>query len=190
MADLADKIDDLICSFEGGGDSTMDTVAMLVFGWTVLVLFGLAIAKYVYARFIRKVPVSVPSETKPLTEAVPVKTPETDVKPETKAVAPVATAAKPTVSAARSGGKYVPPTPPLRKRLTAKKGSGPSPSPNHRQTPPTASGPDAEAVRWTNALLAWVYTDPNALDELVNVWIQNLNDSSKKSVEEVSFFAV
>lgn len=188
MADLADKIDDLICSFEGGGDSTMDTVAMLVFGWTVLALFGLAIAKYVYARFIRKVPVPVTSETKPATETgAAVKTPETDVKPETKAVAPVAAAAKPTVLAARSGGKYVPPTPPLRKRLTAKK--GPSPSPNSRQTPPTASGPDAEAVRWTNALLSWIYTDPDALNELVTIWIHNLNEIAKKSVEEVSFLA-
>ena len=52
MADLADKIDDLICSFEGGGDTTMDTLAMYMFGWMVFALVVLGIGKYVYGNFI------------------------------------------------------------------------------------------------------------------------------------------
>lgn len=187
MADLADKIDDLICSFEGGGDSTMDTVAMLVFGWAVLALFVLAIAKYVYARFIRKVPVS--SESVASTEVVPVKKTEsavTDGKVEPKAV--VATVSKPAASRG-GGGKFIPPTPPLRKRLTAKKGSGPAPIGSRGATlvpPPTATGPDNEAVRWVTELLGWLYTDETALSQAVDVWICTLNELAKKSVEEVS----
>lgn len=196
MADLADKIDDLICSFEGGGDTTMDTVAMLIFGWTVFGLFVLAIGKYVYARFF--VQISVPKESanaSPVAEAVTVPV-NNSIEPVTedseKSVVKTdggIVFAKPV--SARSGGKFVPPTPPLRKRLSTKKGSGPTPAgplTHALVNPPTVTGPDPESVRWVNEIFFWLYSDLVILNELLNVWVQSLNGFTKKSVAEVRFF--
>jgi hypothetical protein len=68
MADLADSIDDLICSFEGGGETTMDTVAMLIFGWMVFGLFVLLIGKFIYGRYMGSS--EDPTETKPVIEDI------------------------------------------------------------------------------------------------------------------------
>lgn len=54
MADLADQIDDYICSFEGVGDLTMDTLAMLIFAWAVVGLFLLWLCKYLYKKYVKK----------------------------------------------------------------------------------------------------------------------------------------
>lgn len=54
MSDLADQIDDYICTFEGVGDLTMDTLAMFIFGWAVLVLFLLWLCKFLYNKYIKK----------------------------------------------------------------------------------------------------------------------------------------
>lgn len=54
MADLADQIDDYICSFEGVGDLTMDTLAMLIFAWAVLALFLLWLCKFLYNKYVKK----------------------------------------------------------------------------------------------------------------------------------------
>ena len=54
MADLADQIDDYICSFEGVGDLTMDTLAMLIFAWAVGALFLLWLCKFLYTKYVKK----------------------------------------------------------------------------------------------------------------------------------------
>lgn len=59
MADLADQIDDYICTFEGVGDLTMDTLAMLIFVWAVAALFFVWLAKFVYTKYVRKSDASV-----------------------------------------------------------------------------------------------------------------------------------
>lgn len=56
MDDLADQIDDFICSFEGGTDLTMDTLAMLIFCWSLIALFLVWLGKFVYHRYIKKTP--------------------------------------------------------------------------------------------------------------------------------------
>lgn len=196
MADLADKIDDLICSFEGGGDTTMDTVAMLIFGWTVFGLFVLAIGKYVHARYFAKIiPDNADSTAIAETVTVPVNNatePVSELPDGEKSVVKTdggIVFAKPV--SARSGGKFVPPTPPIRKRLSTKKGAGPSPAGPRTHvsiTPPTVTGPDPESVRWVNEIFLWLYSDLVILNELLYVWIQSLNEFTKKSVAEVRFF--
>lgn len=52
--DLADQIDDYICSFEGIGDLTMDTLAMFIFVWAVLALFLLWLCKFLYNKYVKK----------------------------------------------------------------------------------------------------------------------------------------
>lgn len=62
MSDLADQIDDYICTFEGVGDLTMDTLAMLIFGWAVLALFLLWLCKFLYYKYVKKVNINDPSK--------------------------------------------------------------------------------------------------------------------------------
>lgn len=52
MADLAERVDDLICSFDSTGETTMDTLSMLIFGWMLFGLVVLCVGKYVYNRFV------------------------------------------------------------------------------------------------------------------------------------------
>lgn len=54
MSDLADQIDDYICTFDGVGDLTMDTLAMFIFGWALLALFLLWLCKFLYNKYVKK----------------------------------------------------------------------------------------------------------------------------------------
>lgn len=55
-SDLADQIDDFICTFDGVGDLTMDTLAMLIFAWAVLALFLVWLCKFLYNKYVKKSP--------------------------------------------------------------------------------------------------------------------------------------
>lgn len=183
MADLADRIDDLICSFEGGAETTMDTVAMLIFGWMIFGLFVLGIGRYIYGRFIAA------SEVKDKSSVV-VASAAIAVAPSVSEDAPVAKELpRTTVSAApRTAGTPVPPTPPLRKRIS-KRGSGPAPSPTRTISyiqPPVATGPESESVKWVNEVFYWLYSDLVVVNEILNAWMQSLNEFTKQSVTEVS----
>ncbi|KAH8402273.1 hypothetical protein KR009_010968 [Drosophila setifemur] len=52
--DLADQIDDYICSFEGLGDLTMDSLAIFIFLWAVLALFSVWLIKLLYHKYLNK----------------------------------------------------------------------------------------------------------------------------------------
>lgn len=52
--DLADQIDDYICTFEGVGDLTMDTLAMVIFAWAVIALFLIWLCKFLYNKYVKK----------------------------------------------------------------------------------------------------------------------------------------
>lgn len=53
MNDLADQIDDYICTIDGVGDLTMDTLAMFIFGWALLALFLLWLCKFLYHKYVK-----------------------------------------------------------------------------------------------------------------------------------------
>lgn len=53
MSDLADQIDDYICTFDGVGDLTMDTLAMVIFAWALCALFLLWLCKFLYNKYVR-----------------------------------------------------------------------------------------------------------------------------------------
>ncbi|XP_034944691.1 uncharacterized protein [Chelonus insularis] len=230
MADLAERVDDLICSFDSSGDTTMDTLSMLIFGWMLFGLIVLCVGKYIYNRFVlhEKIgssPTSASSvggasvhvsnttssvnkehtnvshglgegllsagniASKLLTQAKPIK-----VAMAKSASANLATSSSssgiigPSISQHGSSGAsgYVPPTPPTRKRLT-RKTSGPLISPARSSRAlhlPAATGADAEAVRWVNELVIWLYSDMVILNELLAVWVVSLNDFVASSVDE------
>lgn len=256
MADLAERVDDLICSFDSTGETTMDTLSMLIFGWMLFGLVVLCVGKYVYNRFVLNeltttaataaVVSSSSSSSSQLGKDGHARHDESVVTTsaantivgklfdKSKSVSPSSTSS---LSLARAGtggaggggtvsvgggggtvsvaaaaaagsggggggggvtgavagarspspGGYVPPTPPIRKRLTRKtSGALISPSRSSRALHlPTATGADAEAVRWVNELIVWLHHDLVILNELLATWVVSLNDFTAGSTDEV-----
>ncbi|XP_014484805.1 PREDICTED: uncharacterized protein LOC106749653 isoform X2 [Dinoponera quadriceps] len=258
MADLAERVDDLICSFDSAGETTMDTLSMLIFGWMLFGLLVLCVGKYVYNRFVLNelaigsssaqygkdghayhgesvviasaAGTTVGAAGKPLFDkSKPVSVSSSTSLPSLArpggagggggavaaatggggaaaaaagssssgsggvigaAVGGVVSAVAGSGGGAGSGGAvfarspspstagYVPPTPPVRKRLTRKtSGVLISPSRSSRALHlPTATGADAEAVRWVNELIVWLHYDLVILNELLASWVASLND--------------
>jgi len=237
MADLAERVDDLICSFDSAGETTMDTLSMLIFGWMLFGLVMLCVGKYVYNRFVLNELAATSSSSSQLgkdghvqgesvvtvssaagntigrlfDKSKSVSPSSTSSSPPTRATASTGGGATTnavsgtgaisgTAAAAAGGGTgaitsarspspggYVPPTPPVRKRLTRKtSGALISPSRSSRALHlPTATGADAEAVRWVNELIVWLHYDLVILNELLALWVASLNDFTVGSTDEV-----
>jgi len=50
--DLADRVDDLICSFDNGNpDSDMDTISILLTGWITFLFCSVLLVKYIYRKY-------------------------------------------------------------------------------------------------------------------------------------------
>lgn len=184
--DLAEAVEDLICTFDPSGDTTMDTLAMFVFGWILVALFVLWLGRLIYAKVSERFSKTTKNDASSSTAvgggatAPVVKSASSGalVDGETKKTVPVLKS---------GGGGYVPPTPPIRKRLTRQ-----SPAPEVRKAKfipaPTCTGPDNVCVLWVNDVLQWLYNDFVIVNELLAVWIQSLNEYTKKSVAEVRIF--
>ncbi|BES99954.1 Phorbol esters/diacylglycerol Hypothetical protein domain (C1 domain) [Nesidiocoris tenuis] len=187
MEDLADKIDDLICTFENGADLTMDTVAMYLFLWLIVGLTVVGFGRYVYGRFVSRPVKEEPTAAvdgkaaAAVTETAPTKEPTPK---------PVASG-----RAAPSPARYVPPTPPSRKRLGSRTGRqspgpvviaarGKSAAAAVGPPPPSATGPDSVSVKWVTEMFAWLYSDLVVVNEALAIWLQSLNEFTKKSVAE------
>lgn len=229
MADLAERVDDLICSFDSSGDTTMDTLSMLIFGWMLFGLIVLCVGKYVYNRFaLNGISTKVSSGSVKESHShnfpghagvdgvvIPgavtgvggtvlagvglpgiksnsqsVRTPGSSVSSSQKSSSSSGVSGSGQITSSGSNtanSGYVPPTPPVRKRLT-RKTSGPLISPARSSRAlhlPTATGADAEAVRWVNELIIWLHSDLVILNELLANWVISLNEFTKNSVEEV-----
>lgn len=153
---------------------------MFVFGWILVALFFLWLGRLVYARVSQRL-AGKESVDPPAPSAPVVKSASSGSLPdvETKKTAAVVRS-----SSGGGGGGYVPPTPPVRKRLTRQ-----SPAPEVRKAKfiaaPSCTGPDNVCVLWVNDVLQWLYNDFVIVNELLAVWIQSLNEYTKKSVAEV-----
>lgn len=243
MADLAERVDDLICSFDSTGETTMDTLSMLIFGWMLFGLVVLCVGKYVYNRFVLNelATAAATSSSVQLGKDSHVHHSESGVLAGTavgklfdrsKSTSPPSTSSSSIVRAGTGGaggtigasgtasaasgagggggggggssgggvdtgavagvrspspGGYVPPTPPIRKRLSRKTtGALISPSRSSKALHlPTATGADAEAVRWVNELIVWLHYDLVILNELLATWVVSLNDFTAGSTDEV-----
>ncbi|XP_034837787.1 uncharacterized protein [Maniola hyperantus] len=185
MADLAEAVDDLICSFDYM-DTAMDNLVMLIFIWVLISIIILGVAKWAYGRFsgIKK-----PVEEK--VDKPKVTTEEKKMANEiiTSADSVLATTAKVTSKSTFKPSKptsFVPATPPNKKRL-GRMSPGPealSLKKHQSIIIPTCTGPDAASVQWVNETLMWLYNDLVIVNELVQQWIVSMNEFSKKSVEE------
>lgn len=188
MADLAEAVDDLICSFDYM-DTAMDNLVMLIFIWLLFSIVLLGIAKWAYGRFATKKPLESDAKT--------VKVPVADDAKKSavneiisSADSVLATSAKVKTGAFKPSkpSGFVPATPPNKKRMGRM-----SPGPEqltlkkHQSVViPTCTGPDTPSVQWVNDLLTWLYNDLVIVNELVQQWIVSMNEFAKKSVEEVS----
>lgn len=205
--DLADQIDDYICSFEGIGDLTMDTLAMFIFVWAVLALFLLWLCKFLYNKYVKKDTSTTTSTTNQSGVKSTTVTSSSSLSginsitgdklrrseprellasKEVKDLSSKPLGAKGVGRSGKSGGSgYVPPTPPVRKRLS-RKSPGPELRTKSRSIAPPSNvvGPETTSVTWTSQVFRWLYSDLVIVNELLNVWVQALNENTKKTVED------
>lgn len=188
--DLAENVDDLICAFDGIGDTTMDTLAMFLFGWILAAFFVLWLGKFVYGKFLAKQQKSNEVKAK-------IETSSTAEEKLTVAAASTTTSSvisdsvdgkvsiKKSSSLPKVAAKGVPATPPVRRRLTRQ-----SPGPDLKKSKyipaPQCTGADNVSVLWINDVFQWLYNDLVIVNEILQVWIQSLNDYCRKSDVEVS----
>lgn len=184
MADLAEAVDDLICSFDFM-DTAMDNLVMLIFIWVLFSLVLLGIAKWSYSRFVKTTDVIVKTNDEP-------KKPANEIVASADSVLATSAKVRSATLKASKPSSFVPPTPPNKKRLGRM-----SPGPEQLNLKkhqsiivPTCTGADPPSVQWVNDLLTWLYNDLVIVNELVQQWIVSMNEFSKKSVEEVSFYYV
>lgn len=185
MADLAEAVDDLICSFDYM-DTAMDNLVMLIFIWILFSIVILGIGKWAYGRFSARVTEEKVEKPKPSDD-----TKKTANEIITSADSVLATSAKIKTGSFKptKPSGFVPATPPIKKRL-GRMSPGPeqlSVKKHQSIIVPTCTGPDAASAQWVNELLTWLYNDLVIVNELVQQWIVSMNEFSKKSVEEVSF---
>ncbi|XP_053620946.1 phospholipid transfer protein C2CD2L isoform X6 [Plodia interpunctella] len=184
MADLAEAVDDLICSFDYM-DTAMDNLVMLIFIWILFSIVLLGIAKWAYGRYGKRPAdaekTAKPTEEKKLSPANEIVSSADSVLATSAKVKSGAFLSKP----AKPSG-FVPATPPNKRRL-GRMSPGPEQLTLKKHTSiviPTCTGPDAPSVQWVNDLLTWLYNDLVIVNELVQQWIVSMNEFSKKSVEE------
>nr|CAH7750955.1 unnamed protein product [Callosobruchus chinensis] len=185
--DLAEVVEDLICTFDGPADATMDTLAMFVFAWILLALALLCLGRFVYDRVqasrssvAKAKPIEVPAKTTDAVSAIS----SAALSAGAPGVRKIAASSSAPVTNASSKGGYVPPTPPTRKRLV-RQSPAPEPGRKSKYTPaPRCTGPDGEVVQWVNEVFQWLYNDAVIASELLSIWISSLNEYTKKSVTE------
>ncbi|XP_022124086.2 uncharacterized protein LOC110999376 isoform X2 [Pieris rapae] len=181
MADLAEAVDDLICSFDHM-DTAMDNLVMLIFIWILFSIVLLGIAKWVYGKYGKKTEEKVEKKI----NDEPKKTANEII---TSADSVLATSAKIKSGAFKPSKptSFVPATPPAVKKRMGRMSPGPEQLSIRKHQSiivPTCTGPDAPSVQWVNELLTWLYNDLVIVNELVQQWIVSMNEFSKKSVEE------
>ncbi|XP_017838529.2 uncharacterized protein LOC108596867 isoform X18 [Drosophila busckii] len=200
--DLADQIDDYICSFEGLGDLTMDSLAMFIFLWAVLALFSVWLCKLLYNKYLNKnAPASATNSRQ--SSVAPA---AAGAKPEKRLSEPrdllatkskVEDLSKPAGGAAAGRGRSSASLWVVVVAVAGCAGSGPrrrvvrqsSTGPENRKkryVPPPSNvvGPETSSVTWTSQVFRWLYSDLVIVNELLMSWVIAINDTLRKSVEE------
>ncbi|XP_020810042.1 uncharacterized protein LOC110185488 isoform X20 [Drosophila serrata] len=211
--DLADQIDDYICSFEGIGDLTMDSLAIFIFLWAVLALFSVWLIKLLYHKYLNKANKSPSAANSRQSSVAPgsgsVSGSPTG-KPEKRLSEPrdllatkskVEDLSKPLAGGISSGGRGRSSASPLnsagslgaagagaagpRRRVVRQSSTGPE-NRKKRYVPPPSNvvGPETSSVTWTSQVFRWLYSDLVIVNELLMSWVIAINDTLRKSVEE------
>lgn len=224
--DLADQIDDYICSFEGLGDLTMDSLAMFIFLWAVLALFSVWLCKLLYHKYLNKGATNPASASNSRQSSVaPGSSSTSSTKTEKRLSEPrdllatkskVDDLSKAPTGGAGSAGRGRSTASPIggagaaagpRRRVVRQSSTGPEnrkkryvPPPSNVVGPETVSGTWGcyitstnfffhslqSSVTWTSQVFRWLYSDLVIVNELLMSWVIAINDTLRKSVEEVS----
>ncbi|XP_044312481.1 uncharacterized protein LOC108051827 isoform X3 [Drosophila rhopaloa] len=201
--DLADQIDDYICSFEGLGDLTMDSLAIFIFLWAVLALFSVWLIKLLYHKYLNKDKTASAANSRQTSVAPTSGSPSSTAgKTEKRLSEPrdllatkskVDDLSKPLTGG--SGGRGRSSASPLnaagaaaggpRRRVVRQSSTGPE-NRKKRYVPPPSNvvGPETSSVTWTSQVFRWLYSDLVIVNELLMSWVIAINDTLRKSVEE------
>ncbi|XP_055853875.1 uncharacterized protein LOC129917777 isoform X9 [Episyrphus balteatus] len=189
--DLADQIDDYICSFEGIGDLSMDSLAMFIFIWAVLALFLVWLCKFLYNKYMNKeTPIVNSRNNSVVTTGAKANGDKLRLSEPKEILSSKDVKDSKPLSAGAGGGRgrsgiVGGPNAPLRKRVVRQSSTGPE-TRKKRIVPPPANvvGPETTSVTWTSQVFRWLYSDLVIVNELLISWVIALNDSLKKSVED------
>ncbi|XP_060652999.1 uncharacterized protein LOC132789184 isoform X16 [Drosophila nasuta] len=201
--DLADQIDDYICSFEGLGDLTMDSLAMFIFLWAVLALFSVWLCKLLYHKYLNKsanAPVSASNSRqssvapttaggakteKRLSEPRELMATKSKIDDLSKPLTGGASGGRGRSSASPMGGGSGGSVGGPRRRMVRQSSTGPE-NRKKRYVPPPSNvvGPETSSVTWTSQVFRWLYSDLVIVNELLMSWVIAINDTLRKSVEE------
>ncbi|XP_061398097.1 uncharacterized protein LOC133333817 isoform X6 [Musca vetustissima] len=209
--DLADQIDDYICTFEGLGDITMDSLAMFIFIWAVLALFLVWLCKFLYQKYmVKEKPASASNSRqssvapggagikteKRLSEPRDILASKSEIKD---------LLSKPSAGGV-GGGRGRTPGPGgiggvggslgmggagARRRVVRQSSTGPE-NRKKRYVPPPSNvvGPETTSVTWTSQVFRWLYSDLVIVNELLMAWVISLNDTLRKNTDEQQPIAV
>ncbi|XP_030563393.1 uncharacterized protein LOC115764472 isoform X15 [Drosophila novamexicana] len=200
--DLADQIDDYICSFEGLGDLTMDSLAIFIFLWAVLALFSVWLCKLLYHKYLNKGASPSASNSrqgsvapggalgaggakleKRLSEPRDMLATKSKVEDLSKPLTAGGSAGRGRSTASPMGGSGAAAGP--RRRVVRQSSTGPE-NRKKRYVPPPSNvvGPETSSVTWTSQVFRWLYSDLVIVNELLMSWVIAINDTLRKSVEE------
>lgn len=189
IEDLADQVEDYICTFEGFGDIAMDSLAMFVFIWSLCVLISIWLGKFLYSKYIKKSDVtaetssnvstatSVSKTVAPVSSTIPIR------KSEPREIA------RSGGMGGGGGGRGLANTPiradtPLasQAQLARKRLSRKSPGPEirsksrHTPVPQNIMGEDPSSTTWVTRTFRWLYSDLTIVNELLQNWTVAVND--------------
>uniref|UniRef100_A0A1I8NUL0 Phorbol-ester/DAG-type domain-containing protein n=1 Tax=Stomoxys calcitrans TaxID=35570 RepID=A0A1I8NUL0_STOCA len=203
--DLADQIDDYICTFEGLGDITMDSLAMFIFLWAVLALFLVWLCKFLYQKYmVKEKPVSASNSRQ--SSVAPGGVAKTEKRlSEPRDILASKTEVKDLLSKPSAGGVGRGRTPGpagfgggagggggigiggagARRRVVRQSSTGPE-NRKKRYVPPPSNvvGPETTSVTWTSQVFRWLYSDLVIVNELLMSWVIALNDTLRKTGDE------
>ncbi|XP_057372769.1 uncharacterized protein LOC130693609 [Daphnia carinata] len=163
---MADRLDDLICTFHPGAGA-METLAILLLGWIIFGTILTIVGKFVYSRLL----LDPPKETHALNSTIP---------PLSAAVvsAPVE---KPNISnTERFINTLKSHPPPALPKLVRSKSVSKSEADQHPDVP-SVTGSNSDCVKWVTSCLSFVYTRPQVLSDLNTSWKESINNHTKQS---------
>ena len=186
--DMADRLDDLICTFHPGA-SAMETLAILLLGWIIFGAVLTLVGRFLYSKLL-DVPKEAldPSATPPpLSLPATTKDAKSAISNKERFINDLKTKPPPTLpKVARS-----------RSSSTTRSVERVSQIPEANGSPtsgfPIITGSNADCVNWVTGALSWLFKHPPVQNDLIELWKDKLNALTKISEVEVSplvFYAI
>lgn len=173
---MADRLDDLICTFHPGAGA-METLAILLLGWIIFGSILTIVGKLVYSRLL----IDPPKETHALNStAPPVSAVASHPTPVEK---PNITNTERFINTLKSN------PPPALPKVTRSKSVSREKSVDHHPDVPSVTGSNADCVKWITSCLCFLYGKSHILNDLNSSWKESLNNQTKQAEIEVILYS-